>query len=52
MFPNLQNDLVKEFCITVQGFYPGSSELILSGNRPSFYEPYIKITGILNRQNV
>ena len=49
MFPNLQADLLKEFGITVQGFYPGSSELILSGNRP---EPYLKITGILNHQNI
>jgi len=52
MFPNLQADILKEFGVTVQGFHPGSPELILSGNRPSFYEPYLKITDILNHQNV
>jgi len=52
MFPNLQADLVKEFGITVQGFHQGSPELILSGNRPSFYEPYLRITNILDHQNV
>ena len=52
IFPNLQADLEKEFSIAVQGFFPGSSQLVLSGNRSSFYEPYLRITNIINRQNV
>ncbi|XP_065897421.1 uncharacterized protein [Dysidea avara] len=52
MFPNLSSEILKDFGITIQGFQVGSTELTLSGDGRVFYEPYLKIVGILDRHNI
>jgi len=52
MFPNLPNEILKDFGLNIQGFKVGSTELILSGVSNVFYEPYLKIVGILDRHNI
>jgi len=52
MFPNLQNNVLKEFGVSIQGFQAGSTKLILSGSSQSLDEPSLLITRILNGHNV
>jgi len=52
MFPDLPCEILKDFSINIQGFQVGATELILSGDGHVFYEPYLKIVGILDRHNI
>ena len=52
MFPNLDKSILKDCGVKIQQFYKGSTAIELSGNADKFYESYLRITRILERQSI